>query len=386
MRILHTADLHLGRKLHEHSLSEDQWHILSQILQIAKDESVFAVLIAGDVYDKAQPSTEAISMLDWFLTSLAEAGIYTFISSGNHDSQTRLAFGGKLLRASNIYISGPIDGNPLVCTCHDEFGPVNFYLMSHVKPALARAHFSEEISTHHEAAKRLVESWDINQEDRNVIIAHQFVTHSSNGPIRSESETIFIGGIDNVDASVFECFEYTALGHLHCQQSVYKSNICYSGSPLKYSFSEARHKKCVLVADIGQKGQPIETRAVALSPLRDVRQVRGKLGDIIAAGDGDSGRTDFIRATLTDNEPVHDALSQLRDIYPNLLSISFEASRKNSPGPDAQKQPGQMQADPASLFSSFFEMQNNRELSPQQKDLLVRAMEAMDMHREESLA
>ena len=386
MRILHTADLHLGRKLHEHSLAEDQWHILSQILEIAKSESVFAVLIAGDVYDKAQPSTDAMSMLDWFLTSLADAGIYAFISSGNHDSQTRLAFGGKLLRASNIYISGPMDGNPLVCTCHDEHGPVNFYLLSHVKPALARAHFSEEISTHHEAAKRLVESWDINVEERNVIVAHQFVTHSSSGAVRSDSEAIFIGGIDNVDASVFENFEYTALGHLHCQQAIYKSHIRYSGSPLKYSFSEARHKKCVLVADIGPKGQQLEIRAVPLSPIRDVRQVRGKLGDIIAAGEGDSGRSDFIRAALTDDEPVHDALSQLRAIYPNLLSISFETSRKNSQGLAAERQPGQMQADPASMFSSFFEMQNNRELSPQQMDLLVSAMEAMDMQREESLA
>ena len=269
MKLIHLSDLHIGKRVNEFSMIEDQKYILNQILEIIREEEPDAVLIAGDIYDKSVPSAEAVEVFDDFLVSLAEAELPVFLISGNHDSAERLSFGGRILEKSRIHVSPVYHGETAPVTLRDSWGPVRVFLLPFVKPSQVRAFFPDrEIETYTDAVAAAVESMDVDEKERNVLITHQFVT----GSVRCESEELSVGGTDNVDAGVFEAFDYVALGHLHGPQSAGKETVRYCGSPLKYSFSEVRHQKSVTVLELREKGQ-VTVKTRPLTPRRDLETI-----------------------------------------------------------------------------------------------------------------
>lgn len=363
MRLIHLSDLHIGKRVHEFSMLEDQKYILRQILEIVRMEQADGVLIAGDIYDKPLPSAEAVRLFDWFLTALAELGICVFAISGNHDSAERLAFGADLMSGRSVYFSPVYDGNVRRVKLQDAYGDLSVWLLPFLKPAVVRhALASEEISTCQDAVKAAVGRMEIDTGERNVLLAHQFVT----GAMRCESEEILVGGIDQVDVSVFEGFDYTALGHLHSPQHVMREAVRYSGTPLKYSFSETEHEKSVTAVDLLEKGD-VRIRVIPLKPLRDLRKIRGTYLEVTQRSFYQNMNTeDYIQITLTDEEDVPDGLQKLRIIYPNLMRLEYDNKRTRK---DQEIQAAEDTGQKSELewLAQFYELQNNSPMSEQQR-------------------
>lgn len=373
MKLLHIADLHIGKRLNEFNLIDDQRYILEQILAITKDENPDGVLIAGDVYDKSQPSAEAVELLDWFLTSLTELGCRVFMISGNHDSPERLGFGSQIMKRNGLYIAGVFDGSMKKIMLEDEHGVVNIYLLPFIKPAMVRPYFEEQIDSYDEAVRKVISAENIDTDQRNVLVAHQFVVKGSQLPEQSESEYPSVGGLDYVDASAFKNFDYVALGHLHRSQSVDSGRGYYAGSPLKYSVSEAVNHKSVLIIELAGKESEIIKRRVKLTPKRDVLKIKGYIDDVLnAAREQGQVSQDFVHVTLTDDDDIFDPLGQLRQVYPNLIGIDFENSRT-----ELQSSSSQIAAakeletlTPLDLFVAFYQLQNNKEMNSEQLELM----------------
>lgn len=373
MKLLHIADLHIGKRLNEFNLIDDQRYILEQILAITKDENPDGVLIAGDVYDKSQPSAEAVELLDWFLTSLTELGCRVFMISGNHDSPERLGFGSQIMKRNGLYIAGVFDGSMKKIMLEDEHGVVNIYLLPFIKPAMVRPYFEEQIDSYDEAVRKVISAENIDTDQRNVLVAHQFVVKGSQLPEQSESEYPSVGGLDYVDASAFKNFDYVALGHLHRSQSVDSGRGYYAGSPLKYSVSEAVNHKSVLIIELAGKESEIIKRRVKLTPKRDVLKIKGYIDDVLnAAREQGQVSQDFAHVTLTDDDDIFDPLGQLRQVYPNLIGIDFENSRT-----ELQSSSSQIAAakeletlTPLDLFVAFYQLQNNKEMNSEQLELM----------------
>lgn len=364
MKLIHLSDLHLGKRVNEFSMLEDQQYILAEILQIIDRERPEGVLIAGDVYDKPVPSADAVALLDDFLVRLAKRELRIFVISGNHDSPERIAFGGRLMEASGVYLAPVYGGRVRPVTLTDEYGPVDFYLLPFVKPAHVRRCFPErEIDTYTDALSAAVEAMEVDQTRRNVLLTHQFVT----GAARCESEEISVGGADNVDASVFAPFDYVALGHLHSPQRVERETVRYCGTPLKYSFSEVKHQKSVTVVELGAKGS-VTINTVPLIPKRDLVELRGTYQELTFRGfyDGTSYQEDYVHIILTDEEDIPDAVSKLRIIYPNLMKLDYDNKRVRAGiqmdgGPDVQRK------DPLELLEEFYEKQNGQPMGEEQR-------------------
>ena len=370
MKLLHIADLHIGRRIGEFDLLEDQRHILSQVLEIIDNEQPDGILIAGDVYDKSLPSGDAVELFDDFLTELSIRYLPVFMVSGNHDSPERLNFGSRILTKDGINIASVFDGTLRKETLADEFGKVDIWLLPYLKPALVRPYFEQSIDSYDDAVRAVLSASDVDRQERNILVAHQFVTSGMQQPERCESESIAVGGLDNVDVSAFDAFDYVALGHLHGPQRIGRDTIRYAGSPLKYSFSESRHYKSVTLLELGEKGN-LEYRMIPLSPLHDMREVKGPIEQLMRFGAEDSEHTqDYIHATLTDEEEIYDAIGQLRQVYPNLIRLDFENSRtaaepsKTSASGDIARQ------SPMELFREFYQSQNNIELTEEQSQLM----------------
>lgn len=373
MKFIHLSDLHIGKRVNEFSMLDDQAHILSQILRIVDDERPDGVLIAGDVYDKTVPSAEAVALCDTFLCELASKGVPTFLISGNHDSPERLAFGGRLMTASGVHVSPVYAGDVAPVYLQDEFGTVAVWLLPFVKPAHVRRFAGDTpIDSYTDAIRVAVENMAIDPAHRNVLVTHQFVT----GGQRCESEEVSVGGSDNVDASVFDGFDYVALGHLHGPQSVGRDTVRYCGTPLKYSFSETAHRKSVTVVELGEKGDTA-VRTVDLTPLRDLRELRGTYDQLTArATYENTATTDYLHITLTDEEDVPDALGKLRCIYPNLMKLDYDNTRTRKTavidGADAVESKL-----PLDLFAEFFELQNNAPMTDEQTALVQGLIETI---------
>ena len=270
MKFMHLSDLHLGKRVHEYSMIEDQEYILNQIVQIAADEKVDAVFIAGDIYDKTFPPVEAVTLLDQFLWALAEKEISVWIISGNHDSAERLSFGSRLMEKNEIHIAPVYNGELHTVTMEDEYGPIDISLLPFIKPAQVKRFFpEEEIHTYTDALQTALQG-DAPRNRRRILITHQFVTGAS----RCESEEPVVGGLDNVDASVFNGFDYVALGHIHSPQNVGRETLRYCGTPLKYSFSEVHQEKSVTIVTMKEKGC-ISLKTIPLRPLRDLKEIKG---------------------------------------------------------------------------------------------------------------
>ncbi|HHZ13926.1 MAG: exonuclease SbcCD subunit D [Caldicoprobacterales bacterium] len=364
MKILHIADLHIGKRVNGFNMIEDQEYILDEILKLTESTKPGAVLMAGDIYDKSQPSTEAVELLDEFLTRLALLGQPVFIISGNHDSPERLSFGSRIMENNGLHISGVFDGFLQKTTLEDEYGKVNIYMLPFIKPAMVRPFFEEPVESYEEAIKMVISESGINTDERNILVAHQFVVSGMAQPQISDSETVSIGGLDHVDASVFDDFDYVALGHLHRSQRIGRDCIRYAGSPLKYSFSEARYRKSVTLVEMGRKGE-ILIDQIPLTPLRDLREIRGPIRELIRIGNEDpKGSMDYIHAIITDEEEIYDALGQLRQVYPNLMALDLENSRTQQVyDSEALVASNVAEKDPLDLFSEFYQIQNNQELT-----------------------
>ena len=372
MKFLHLADLHLGKRVNGFSMLEDQAHILRQILAILDDEQPDGVLIAGDVYDKSVPSVEAVELLDGFLTELRTRGVPVLLISGNHDSPERLAFGGRVMDSCGIHISPVYDGALAPVTLHDEFGPVHVWLLPFVKPAHVRRWFPDaDIESYTDAVAEAVAHMDIDTAARNVLVTHQFVT----GGTRSGSEELSVGGTDNVDSGVFAPFDYVALGHLHGAQHIGRETIRYAGSPLKYSFSEARQHKSVTVVTLGEKGN-VQVRTVALTPLRELREIRGSYDELTARSfyEHTTYRSDYLHLILTDEQDVFDAMSRLRTIYPYLMTLDYDNARTRAAG--GMSVPAETERrTPLELFEALYTRQNHQPMSDVQRAYIAQLME-----------
>lgn len=371
MKFIHLSDLHIGRRLKETSLIEDQKYILTQILKITDDEQSDAVIIAGDVYDKTVPSAEAVQLFDDFLYKLAQKKLQVFIISGNHDSAERLSFGSRLFGVSGVHMSPVYDGNVTPIELQDQYGAINIYMLPFVKPLHVRAVFEDaEIESYTDALRTAVDNMHIDTNSRNILVTHQFVT----GAERSDSEEISVGGSDNVDVSVFDVFDYVALGHIHGPQKIARDTVRYCGTPLKYSFSECNHKKSVTVVEIQEKNN-INIRTVPLIPLRDMRKIKGTYDEITSkeyyAG---TNTADYLHITLTDEEDVPHALGKLRVIYPNIMQLDYDNTRTRSSG-FIDKAGDVEQKSPSELFEEFYETQNNQSMSDIQKEFVQKLIE-----------
>ena len=372
MKFLHLADLHLGKRVNGFSMLEDQAHILRQILAILDDEQPDGVLIAGDVYDKSVPSVEAVELLDGFLTELRARGVQVLLISGNHDSPERLAFGGRVMDSCGIHISPVYDGALAPVTLQDAFGPVHVWLLPFVKPAHVRRWFPDaDIESYTDAVAEAVAHMDIDTAARNVLVTHQFVT----GGTRSGSEELSVGGTDNVDSGVFAPFDYVALGHLHGAQHIGRETIRYAGSPLKYSFSEARQHKSVTVVTLGEKGD-VQVRTAALTPLRELREIRGSYDELTARSfyEHTTYRSDYLHLILTDEQDVFDAMSRLRTIYPYLMTLDYDNARTRAAG--GMSVPAETERrTPPELFEALYTRQNHRPMSEVQRAYIAQLME-----------
>ena len=372
MKLIHLSDLHLGKRVNEYSLVEDQRYILQRILAILDEEKPDAVLIAGDVYDKALPSAEAMALLDEFLVQLAERKLQVFVISGNHDSPERVSFGSRLIEHSGIHLCPVYNGEIKPFSLTDGNGIVDIYMLPFVKPAHVRRFFpEEEIDSYTDALRTVIGAMAPDPARRNVLVTHQFVT----GALRSESEEVSVGGSENVDASVFDPFDYVALGHLHRPQNVGSPRIRYCGTPLKYSFSEAKDEKSVTVAELGAKGE-LSVRTVPLLPLRDMRELRGTYADLTLRSfyEGTTLREDYTHITLTDEEDIPEALAKLRMIYRNLMKLDYDNRRtRHSAKIDSVREVERKS--PLELFSEFYALQNGAQPSEEQTALLRELIE-----------
>ncbi|MBR4858869.1 MAG: exonuclease SbcCD subunit D [Clostridia bacterium] len=366
MKFLHLSDLHIGKRVNEFSMLEDQEYILTKIINIIDDEKPDAVVIAGDVYDKSVPSAEAVQLFDDFLCRLAQRKLQVFVISGNHDSAERMAFGGRLMDVSGVHMSPVYNGKVEPISIDDEYGRVNFFMLPFVKPANVRRFFEDaEIESYTDAIRVAVENMNVNSDERNVIVTHQFVT----GAEKCESEEISVGGSDNVDASVFDRFDYVALGHIHGPQNIGNERIRYCGTPLKYSFSEAKHKKSVTVVEMGKKGDA-EIRTIALEPKRDMREIKGTYAEITLKDNYINTNTDdYMHITLTDEEDIPDAIGKLRVIYPNLMKLDYDNKRTRSSA-KLDVIENIEQRSPLDLFSEFYKNQNNQPMTDEQTDFV----------------
>ncbi|WMI80099.1 exonuclease SbcCD subunit D [Anaerotignum sp. MB30-C6] len=372
MRFFHIGDLHLGKKIYDFSMIDDQKYILSQILEKAEEENIDGIFISGDVYDKGVPPVEAVRLLDEFLTELSKRNIAIFMIAGNHDSAYRLDFGSRLFHENKIHICGSFGGalNPIVI--EDEFGEIGVYLLPFIKPAVVSPFFQEDIATYQKAVELVLQETNLDKNRRNVLLAHQFVTWRGEAE-QSDSETYSLGGIDEVDASIFFDFDYVALGHLHSPQKIGKNEIRFAGSPLAYSFSEIRRKKTITKVELREKGN-IQIDFIPLIPKRPLREIKGPLEGLLAAARAEDGSEDYIRGILTDTMLLNDPVGQLRTVYPNLMTLEVEAQGKYE---EKQLPYSAEEMTPQELFELFFERQNQKEMDDSQKQVAKKAWEEL---------
>lgn len=411
MKFLHISDLHIGKRVNEFSMIEDQKYILRQIKKIALEKQVDAVMIAGDIYDKPVPSAEAVQLFDQFLTELADCGKKVFAVSGNHDSAERIAFGAQLMSSREVYVSPVYDGTVKCVTCQDAYGELCIWLLPFIRPAAVRhawRNMAEEagmenairnmqtdsetmmedvggtkqdltqeddvetVETYQDALQYVVTHMPVDTSKRNILVAHQFVTGAS----RCESEEISVGGLDQIEAGVFDVFDYVALGHIHSPQHIGRETLRYCGTPLKYSFSEAEQQKSVVVMEIKEKGDVLIEK-VPLKPLRDLRKIRGTYMELMSKDFYEGTDTgDYLQITLTDEEDVPDGMAKLRTVYPNLMQLVYDNSRTRQSRQvevtERVEQKSEME-----LFEEFYEIQNNQPMSEDQQNFIKNLLEEL---------
>lgn len=373
MRILHLADLHLGKILQEQPLIEDQKYMLEEIIKKVQEENIEIILISGDIYDRSIPQTDAVDMLDYFLNKLIkDLKKQVFMISGNHDSKERLGFGNKIFENDGLYISSKYEGQIKKVELQDEYGKLNIYLLPFIKPVEVKKYFEDEILSYDETIKKIIEKENIDETQRNIILTHQFVTCIGEEVERTDSETISLGGIDNVDISNYDKFDYVAIGHVHRPQRIGRDTARYAGTMLKYSFSEVNHKKTIPIIDFKEKGN-INIKLVELTPLRDMREIKGPIEELTKKENYKNTNTeDYIKAIITNEEPVYDAIGQIRKVYPNVLKLEIQNSKSSVSQNDEKEKELQniKNKSEVELFNEFYKFQNYTELNDEQSQVI----------------
>lgn len=328
MKFLHLGDLHIGKSLSDFDLISDQRYILEQIIDIAKKKKVDAIFIAGDVYDKSIPSESAVNLLDYFINRLVEEKLKVFIVTGNHDSDERLNFGSSMFEAKNVYIDAKFDGKLHKCEFEDKSGKVNIFMMPFIKASQVKHYYPEaEINSYDDAIRVAIENSDVNSNENNVLIAHQFVGGKNGGPQLAGSEGMSVQNVGLVEMIGYDCFDafnYVALGHIHSAQKIGRREVRYSGSPLKYSLNEVNNEKSVPIVTIEKSGE-VDIELVKLVPKRDLRHIKGKMEQLLDKKNIKSPE-DFIYVTLTDEEVISDAMGIFQQVYPNTVRIDYDNS------------------------------------------------------------
>lgn len=379
MKLIHLSDLHIGKRVNGFSMIEDQKYILNQIASVIEEENPDGVILAGDIYDKPIPPTEAVQVLDGFLTELSRKNRAVFMISGNHDSPERLSFGSGLLCQQGVYVSPVYDGSCRKICLEDEYGRVSIHLLPYVKPSVVRHALEEEsVDTYQAAVAAAIDRMEIDCRERNVLVAHQFVT----GAARCESEEILVGGVDCIDVSDFNDFDYVALGHIHSPQRVGRETVRYCGTPLKYSFSEADQTKSVTVAELFEKGR-VEIKTIPLIPLRDMRTIRGTYMEVTALENYRGTNTDdYVQITLTDEEDIPDGMQKLRVIYPHLMRLLYD-NRRTRENQEIEAAEAVEEKSQLELLEEFYELQNNQPMSDVQKEFarnLISCIQEKEVH------
>lgn len=362
MKFLHLSDLHLGKRVYEASMIEDQREILNQVLDFASRADL--TIIAGDIYDRQVPAAEAVAMFDDFLSRMHAQGSAVAFISGNHDSAERIAFGGGLMEQANVYVSSVYDGRTRRVTFSDEYGPVHVYLLPFIKPSHVRAALkNEEISDYTDAMRAAIDAMPLDPQARNVLVAHQYVT----GAQRSGAEETSVGGLDDVGAQVFEPFDYVALGHIHKAQNLLAGRVRYCGAPLCYDFSERNAQKAALLVELKEKGS-LSVEPLPFAPLRAMRSLRGSFAQL---SDPSRASEDYIEILLTDEDDVPEAMGRLRAIYPNALHLRYDNARTRA-GELGEIAAGALRA-PQDWFEQLFAEQNGAPMDDRQR-AIVQAM------------
>ena len=372
MKIMHLSDLHLGKRVNEFSMLEDQIYILNEIINIIDEQKPKVIILAGDIYDKPIPPAEAVEIFDDFLYKLSKRNPAVFIISGNHDSAERIAFGSRLFDKSGIYLSPVYNGKISPICIDDKYGKVNFYMLPFIKPVHVRRFFPDaEIYTYTDALSTVITDMHIDTAQKNILITHQFVTGSS----RTESEDISVGGSDNVDADIFKDFDYVALGHIHRSQCCDSEYIRYCGTPLKYSFSESKDIKSITMLDIKEKGN-IELDFIPLTPLRDMVEIKGSYNELMLKSfyENTSLTDDYVHITLTDEEDIPDVITKLRVVYKNIMKLDYDNQRTKKSS-EINLINDMESKSPLELFDTFYELQNGKHLSDTQRVFLKNIIE-----------
>ncbi len=393
MKFAHISDLHLGKRVHQFSMIEEQKYILDKIVEMVIQERVEGVFIAGDVYDKIYPSAEAVALFDSFLVKLAKEDIKVFVISGNHDSPERIAFLGQLTQKAGVYLSPVYDGEVKKVSLEDEFGPINVYLLPFIKPVHVRHFYPEEtINNYTDAMNVVVEHLQLNLQERNILLAHQFVT----GAMRSDSEEISVGGLDNVEVSAFADFDYVALGHIHRPQKMGSERVRYSGTPLKYSFSECQDKKTLTILEIkdkkytatGEKAESVkengegllaemEIKTIPLTPLHDMVKIKGTFMEVMNPMNYPGmDENSYLHITLTDEADVPEAFRRLSQVYPNLMQMEYDNTRTRQKR-ELQASVEVAKKNPIELFASLYETMNNQPMSEEQQEYIQKKIDAI---------
>ena len=393
MKFAHISDLHLGKRVHQFSMIEEQKYILDKIVEMVIRESVEGVFIAGDVYDKIYPSAEAVALFDSFLVKLAKEDIKVFVISGNHDSPERIAFLGQLTQKAGVYLSPVYDGEVKKVSLEDEFGPINIYLLPFIKPVHVRHFYPDEsINNYTDAMNVVVEHMQLNLQERNILLAHQFVT----GAMRSDSEEISVGGLDNVEVSAFADFDYVALGHIHRPQKMGSERVRYSGTPLKYSFSECQDKKTLTILEIkdkkytatGEKAESVkengegllaemEIKTIPLTPLHDMVKIKGTFMEVMNPMNYPGmDENSYLHITLTDEADVPEAFCRLSQVYPNLMQMEYDNTRTRQKR-ELQASVEVAKKNPIELFASLYETMNNQPMSEEQQEYIQKKIDAI---------
>lgn len=377
MRFLHLADLHIGKRVNGFSMIEDQKFVFEQVYNVIENEKIDGIIMAGDIYDKPVPSAEAVKLFDEMLTRLVSINLPIFVISGNHDSAERIGFGSDILSAAKVYMSRAYNGNLQKIELEDDYGKINVYLLPFIKPATVKNIYKEaEIKDYDDALEYVLSQEKIDETKRNVIVSHQFVT----GAMRSESEEVSVGGLDNVSVENYEAFDYVALGHIHRAQQMGRESARYAGTLLKYSFSEEKHNKSMTIVDLKEKGN-IEIKEIPVKPLHDLKTIKGKFSKITSEEFyKELKKEDYYRAVLTDEDDILNAIGKLKSIYPNLMSMEYDNTRTRSYSVVDNVETGEAKS-PLDYFEEFFEKQNGRKMSEKQRNYLL---EILGEAREES--
>lgn len=368
MKLIHLADLHLGKRVNEFSMLEDQRYVLEQVIKTAKREKIDGIIIAGDIYDRQVPPVEAVKLLDDFLTKLACGHVPVYAIGGNHDSMERVSFGSRLMAGSGVHMASEYDGRVACVPVRDAYGVVDIYLLPFIKPVQVRAVWrgeAEEVRTYQEALSFVIGKIERNEAHRSILIAHQFVT----GAAVCDSEEHIVGGLDQVDVSCFDGFDYVALGHLHGPQPVGRETVRYAGTLLKYSFSEIGHRKGITLVELREKGK-VQVSMLPVSPLHEMRHIRGSYEEVTnRANYKDTDTKDYVRITLTDEEDIFEAVGKLRIVYPNLMKLDYDNVRTRQ-GQQITVSGEVEKKTPLMLVQELFALQNNKSMSEAQREYI----------------